>query len=54
MLNELGVRKRMHADFDREHAAELTAQLRSDVGQLRKERVVSASCSHGVETTAQK
>ncbi|MDQ1829378.1 putative zinc-binding protein [Massilia scottii] len=50
MLNEFGVRKRMHADFDRDHAAQLAAQLRSDVGQLRKERVVSASCSPGVET----
>lgn len=30
MLNELGVRKKMHADFDREQAEELAAQLRKE------------------------
>lgn len=34
MLNELGVRKRMHADFDREHADALTTELRADVALL--------------------
>ncbi|MDM5180130.1 putative zinc-binding protein [Massilia sp. DJPM01] len=42
MLNEFGVRKRMHADFDKAQADELAAQLRSDVEALRKTTVVPA------------
>ncbi|NHZ94445.1 putative zinc-binding protein [Massilia sp. CCM 8734] len=34
LLSELGVRKRMHADFDKEQADELAVQLRSDVDAL--------------------
>ncbi|HEX8613556.1 MAG TPA: putative zinc-binding protein [Telluria sp.] len=35
MLHELGVRKKLHADFDKEQADELAAQLRGDVDALR-------------------
>ncbi|RSZ60686.1 zinc-binding protein [Massilia atriviolacea] len=35
LLNELGVRKKLHADFDRAHADELSTQLLDDLGTLR-------------------
>ncbi|NHZ91675.1 zinc-binding protein [Massilia sp. CCM 8733] len=35
LLSELGVRKKMHADFDKAQAEELAAQLRTDIGVLR-------------------
>lgn len=35
LLSDLGVRKKMHADFDKAHADELGAQLLADLGALR-------------------
>jgi uncharacterized metal-binding protein len=39
MLNEFGVRKRMHADFDMQQAAQLAAQLRADAEALQQARL---------------
>lgn len=35
LLNELGVRKKLHADFDKAQADELAARLAAAIGELR-------------------
>lgn len=38
LLNTLGVRKRLHADFDRDHAAQLLDELSAQVAGLNRRR----------------